>query len=142
MLKPKTIVFAMLVALLGVTGCATPANMVETKDQGLSQVYHVSPRQAWKIAKTVFHWEAFDLIEEHRKKGYMIGRNGNEWVPWTALTIAWVDRIDRKHTKVTILTKRRAGFKSGASETTFHQRFAQAVRMVKKGRLLPPNPPI
>lgn len=139
--KRKTVVVALLLVLLGVTGCATPRNMVETKDQGTSQVYHVSPNQAWKIAKTVFHWEAFDVIEEERGKGYMVGRSGNEWVPWTALTIAWLDRVDRTHTKVTVVTKRRAGFKSGASETSFHQRFAEAVHMVKKGKLLPPVPP-
>lgn len=139
--KRKTIVVALLVLFLGVTGCATPAHMVETKNQGTSQVYHVSPNQAWKIAKTVFRWEAFDVIEEEPGKGYIVGRSGNEWVPWTTLTIAWVDRIDRTHTKITVLTKRRAGFKSGASETSFHQRFAQAVRMVKKGKLLPPVPP-
>lgn len=142
MLKRNMIVFAMLVVLLGVTGCATPANMVETKDRGTSRVYHVSQTQAWKIAKTVFHWQDFDVIEEYRRKGYMVGRNGKEWSPLTALTIAWVDRVDRKHTKVTVITKRRMGVKSGASETTFHKNFAQAVRMVKKGKLLPPVPPI
>lgn len=137
----RMIVFGMLVALLGVAGCATPANMVETKEQGTSHIYHISPGQAWKITKTVFHWEAFDVIEEHRRNGYMVGRNGNEWAPWTSLTIAWVDRIDRKHTKVTIVTKRHVGVKSGTSETTFHKRFAQAMRMVKKGKMLPPVPP-
>lgn len=139
--KRKTIVVVLLVVLLGVTGCATPGNMVETKNQGMSQIYHVSPNQAWRIAKTVFHWEAFDVIEEERRKGYMVGRSGTEWAPWTPLTIAWVDRIDQTHTKVTVLAKRRVGVKSGTSETTFHKRFAQAVQMVKKGKLLPPVPP-
>jgi hypothetical protein len=137
----KSIVVAMFVVVLGVTGCATPANMVQTKDQGRSQVYPVNSTQAWKIAKTVFHWEAFEVIEEQRGKGYLVGRSGNEYAPWAALTIAWVDRVDPKHTKVTVLTKRRVGGKSETSETTFHERFAQALQMVKRGKLLPPVPP-
>lgn len=141
--KPRLAVFALLVALVGVTACATMADVVKTKDEGTSKVYRVSSAQAWKITKTVFRWEGSDAIEEHRPRGYMVSRRGKEWAPWTALTVAWVERIDRKHTKVTVVTKRRIGMDVGttSSETRFHKRFAQCVKIVKAGKFLPPIPP-
>lgn len=134
--KRRLTVVAMLMALLW-TGCATTAQMVETKDEGTSQVYHIGTRQAWKIAKTVLQWEGTDAFEDQRSKGYMVARNGAKWVPWTSMTVVWVNRVDRKHTQVIVMTKRRIGTKSWSSEHGIHKNFAKAVKMVKAGRSLP-----
>lgn len=134
---------ALLVALVWVTGCATTANVVRAKDDGTSKIYRVSSTRAWKIAKTVLRWEGSEAVEEHRAEGYLLARSGKKWVPWGALMVTWVERIDRRHTKVTVVTKRRVGMDiaTTSSEARFHKRFAQAVKIVKKGRSLPPEPP-
>ncbi len=137
-------VLAVLLALGWVAGCATTADLVKTKDEGTSQVYNVNRAQAWQIAKAVFRWEGSDAIEEHRAEGYLVARRGKDWAPWTALTVAWVEGVDRKHTKVTVVTKRRmrVNVATTSSETNFHKRFAQAVGIVRAGKLLPPGPPM
>ncbi len=140
--KRKLTVAGTFMVFLGVIGCATTVKMVETKQQGLSQVYHVSTSQAWKIATTVLEWENIDVVEENRSKGYLVAQSGKEWAPWSTMTVVWVDRVDRKHTKVTVFTKRRMGVKDRTSETTFQEHFAQAVQIVRAGKFLPPVPPI
>jgi hypothetical protein len=131
----------MLVALLGVTGCATTSSLVEDKDKGTTQVYQVSTTQAWTIAKAVMRWEDLTVVEEHPSRGYLVARTGKEWVPWTTMTIAWVESVDKRRTKVTVVAKRRAGMKAGGSETTFHKHFAQAVGIVRAGKIIPAEAP-
>ncbi|MFQ5899599.1 MAG: hypothetical protein ACE5JN_15325 [Candidatus Methylomirabilia bacterium] len=143
MKNPRMGVLALLVALLWVTGCATTAKLVTAKDDGMSQLYRVSRTGAWKIAKTVLHWEGSDGLEEHRAKGLLVARNGNKWVPWGTLKAVWVERVDRQHTRVTVVSKRHSGINLGtiSSEAKFHKRFAQALKIVKRGRRLPSEPP-
>jgi hypothetical protein len=143
MKKSTLIVFPLVVVLLWVTGCATTSSVVNAKEDGTSQVYQVNPNQAWEVAKTVFRWEGTDDIEEHRPEGYMIARNGKEWVPWGALMVAWVDQVDRKNTKVTVVTKRNLGREvaTTSSEAAFHERFAEAVKIMKAGKPLPSEAP-
>jgi hypothetical protein len=142
--KRKTTVFTLLIGLVWATGCATTADVVRTRADGMSRVYHVSPTQAWKIAKTVFRWEESDVTEEDRAEGYLVARRGKKWTPWSVLTIAWVEGIDRKHTRVTVVTKRRTGIHIGTTsiENSFHEHFAQALKIIKAGKFLPPGPPV
>ncbi|MGH7474249.1 MAG: hypothetical protein ACREJW_09920, partial [Candidatus Methylomirabilales bacterium] len=107
-----------------------------------TQVYQVSSSQAWEITKTVFRWHDSDAIEEHQREGYILATNGKKWVPWSSMMVAWVDRVDRNKTKVTVVTKRRIGdVGTGSSEATFHKHFAEAVKIVKAGKALPPERP-
>lgn len=143
MKKSRMTVFALLVALVWATGCATTADVVRAKNDGTSQVYLIGSGQAWQIAKVVFRWEGSDSFEEHRAKGILVAKNGKEWMPWSSTKVAFVERLGRKHTKVTIVTKRRIGdVATNSSETSFHKRFAYAVRIVKAGGHLPPKSPI
>lgn len=139
----KLTIWALLVALVGVTGCATMADVVKAKDQGTSQVYPVSADQAWEISKTVFRWEGSDAIEEHRAEGYMLTSSGMNLVSAGAVMGTWVDPIDQNNTKVTVVTKRRlaTNLATTLTETTFHRRFAWAVEIVKAGKPLPIAPP-
>lgn len=139
MKKQGMTMLAFLVALVWVTGCATMADVVTAKDEGTSQVYPVSPDQAWEIAKTVLRWEGSDAIEEHRAEGYMLTSSGMDLVSWGAVMGAWVEPIDANHTKVTVVTKRRLSLNVATTltEATFHKRFAQAVQIVKAGKPLP-----
>lgn len=134
---------ALLVALVWVAGCSTMTDVLKAKDEGRSEVYAVNADQAWNIAKTVFRWEGTDAIEEHRDQGYMLTSSGMNMVSWGAVMGAWVDPVDKDHTKVTVVTKRRLSMNVATTltETTFHKRFAQAVKIVKAGKPLPALPP-
>jgi len=142
MKKAKLTVFSLLVVFAVVTGCASTAGVVTAKEDGSSQVYQVSSSQAWEITKTVFRWHDSDAIEEHQREGYILATNGKKWVPWSSMMVAWVDRVDRNKTKVTVVTKRRIGdVGTGSSEATFHKHFAEALKIVKAGKALPPERP-
>lgn len=143
MKKSRMTVFALLAVLVWATGCATTADVVRAKNDGMSKVYLVSTSKAWQIAKVVFRWDGSDTFEEHRAKGILIAKNGKGWMPWASTKVAWVERLGRKHTRVTIVTKRRIGdVATNSSETSFHKRFAYAVRIVKAGGRLPSKSPI
>lgn len=131
------------VTLIWLTGCATTTNVVKAKDDGTAKTYRVGHAQAWEIAKTVLRWQGSDSIEEHQSDRYLLARDGKEWMPWGTLMVAWVDPIDKKRTKVTVVTKRRAGkgVATSSSDAAFHEDFARAVAMVKAGKSLPAEPP-
>jgi hypothetical protein len=73
----------------------------------------------------------------------MLTGSGMNWVSWGAVMGAWIDLIDKNTTRVTVVTKRRiaTNIATTLTETTFHNRFAQAVEIVKKGEKLPSKPP-
>jgi hypothetical protein len=133
--------FLMLSIIIG--GCATMGDVARVKDEVTSKVYPVNADQAWDIAKTVFRWEGADAIEEHRKEGYMLTSSGMNMVSWGAVMGAWIDPVDQNNTKVTVVTKRRLSMNVATTltETTFHERFAEAVEIVKAGKSLPVAPP-
>jgi hypothetical protein len=137
--------YTLVMAVLGLAGCATLSDVVLEKERGggTVQVYPVDTDQAWKIAMTVFRWEGSDAIEEHRDQGYMLTSSGMNFVSAGAVMGAWVEPAGRSQTKVTAVTKRRmaTNIATTLTETTFHKRFGQAVAMVKAGQPLPTRPP-
>ena len=139
----RRITLGLLVVLAGLTGCQTLSDVVKAKDDGTSQVYPIDPDQAWKIAMTVFRWEGSDAIEEHRAEGYMLTSSGMNLMTAGTVMGAWVEPVAQGQTKVTVVTKRRivTNLVTTLTETTFHRRFAQAVKVVKAGKPLPLEPP-
>jgi hypothetical protein len=123
-------------------GCATMHDVVQAKQdgsEGTTRVYEVNKSQAWDIAKTVFRWEGSDAIEEHADKNYMLTSSGMNFVSWGTVMGAWITPVDAKNTRVTVVTKRRVtiNIATTLTEGTFHNRFAQAVEIVKLGQSLP-----
>jgi len=102
-------------------------------------VYDIKKAQAWDIAKTVFRWEGSDAIEEHPDQDYMLTSSGMNLVSWGTVMGAWVVAVDAEHTRVTVVTKRRVTLNVATTltEGTYHNRFAQAVEIVKSGKQLP-----
>jgi len=143
MTRRRTKILTLVASLMWVAGCATAADVLKAKDQGISQVYAVNADQAWNIARTVFRWEGADAIEEHRDEGYMLTSSGMNLVSSGAVMGAWVDPVDKNNSKVTVVTKRRiaTNVATTLTEMTFHKRFAQAVAIVKAGKPLPATPP-
>jgi hypothetical protein len=135
----------LVIAWLGLAGCATLGDVVQEKNQGggTVQVYPIDTDQGWNIARTVFRWEGSDAIEEHRDQGYMLTSSGMNFVSAGAVMGAWVEPAGQGQTKVTVVTKRRmaTNLATTLTETTFHKRFGQAVALVKAGQPLPPTPP-
>lgn len=138
-------ILVVLVLVVWVTGCATMSDVVRSKEEGkgTSKVYSVNADQAWEIAKTVFRWEGTDAIEEHRAEGYMLTSSGMNLITGGAVMGAWVEPVDKNSTRITVVTKRRiaTNIATTLTEATFHNRFAQAVEIVKKGERLPLRPP-
>jgi hypothetical protein len=121
------VILVALIALLN--GCATMNDVVQVKEagtEGTTKVYPVNVEQAWDISKAVFRWEGSDAIEEHKDQGYMLTSSGMNLVSWGAVMGAWIKPVDKGHTEVTVVTKRKVTVN---------------VAIVKKGQPLPRNPP-
>ena len=143
-MKIRSTLFSVLFLFLALMwGCSTMGDVAKAKEDGTSKVYPVNSEQAWMIAKTVFRWEGADAIEEHKDEGYMLTSSGMNLVSVGAVMGAWIDPVDKENTKVTVVTKRRLSMNLATTltETTFHERFAQAVDIVKAGKSLPAGPP-
>jgi hypothetical protein len=141
-MKMKRLILAALWIGL-ISACATMGDVMQSKDQGTSQIYPVTFDQAWTIAKTVFRWEGADAIEEHKDERYMLTSSGMDLATVGSVMGAWIDPMPDGQMKVTVVTKRRVQTNvfTTLTETTFHKRFGQAVEIVKSGKALPPKPP-
>ena len=89
------------------TGCATLSDVVQSKNDGMVQVYPVTSDQAWSIALKVFRWEGSDAIEEHRSEGYMLTSSGINFYSYGTVMGAWIEPLAPAETRVTVVTKRR-----------------------------------
>ncbi|OGW36846.1 MAG: hypothetical protein A2Y97_06255 [Nitrospirae bacterium RBG_13_39_12] len=129
-----SIVFIFMTLSAIFAGCATTSDLMKDKDKGTAKIYPVNTEKAWEIAKDVFLWEGIDELEEHRDKGYMLTGGVISSASPVAVMGAWIEPVDENNTKVTFFTKRRSETNSAATsiETTFHERFAEAVDAIKK----------
>ena len=135
---------ALLLPLLAiVAGCANISDAIKAKNDGTVNVYPVDFEQAWKIARTVLRWEDAETIEEHKDENYMVTTVGQNFISAGAVVAVWVEPVDNANTKVTIVTKRKmqTNLATGLTESTFHNRYAQGVKIVKDGKPLPTEPP-
>jgi hypothetical protein len=138
----RSVLFVVFCALV-IGGCANISDALKAKDEGTVTTYPVGFDQAWNIARTVLRWEDAETIEEHKEENYMVTTVGQNFVSAGSIVAVWADPVDKSHTKVTIVTKRKVqtNIATGLTETTFHQRFEQAVGIVKSGKPLPSSPP-
>ncbi len=143
-MKKSIVAFSLFFAAVFIFyGCATLDDVIKAKKSGMTRVYDVSFNQAWKIAKRVFRWEGSDSIEEHKKEGYMLTSSGVNLITYGTVMGAWVEPIGDNKTKVTVVTKRRiaTNLATTLTETTFHKKFALAVKIIKEGKPLPLTAP-
>ncbi len=129
---------------LSLYSCATMSDVLKDKDEGTAHAYPVTADQAWDISMTVLRWEDCETIEEHRSQGYMLTTVGQNFVSAGCLIGVWVEPVDNENTKVTVVTKRKVqtNLATGLTETTFQNRFQQAVDIIKSGKTLPVEPPV
>ncbi len=136
---------AMLLPLFAlITGCANISDAIKAKNDGTVNVYPVDFEQSWKIARTVLRWEDAETIEEHKDENYMVTTVGQNFISAGAVVAVWVEPVDKANTRVTIVTKRKmqTNIATGLTESTFHNRFAQGVTIVKDGKPLPTEAPV
>jgi len=144
MTKKVLLILGSLTLFAWMMGCITSMNdVVRAKNDGTAKVYPVSSDQAWEISKAVFRWEGADAIEEHKAEGYMVTSISMNWVYAAGIMAAWVEPVDKDSTRVIVVTKRKRAtdFATTLPESTFHDRFAQAVDIIKAGKPLPVRSP-
>ena len=144
MTKKVLLILGSLAVLAWMTGCVASLNdVVRAKNAGTAKIYPVTSDQAWEISKTVFRWEGADAIEEHKAEGYMLASTSMNWVSAAAVMGAWVEPVDKDNTRVTVVTKRKRAtdFAMILTESTFHDRFAQAAAIIRAGKPLPVKSP-
>jgi hypothetical protein len=124
-------------------GCATMDDVVNNKEEGTVKVYGVGTDKGWEIAMKVLRWEGAETIEEHRSDGYMLTTIGANLISMGSVVGVWVEPAGKGKSKVTVVTKRKmqTNVATGLTETTFHERFQQAVNIVKSGKPLPREAP-
>jgi len=124
--------------LIILAGCATMNDVVRAKNEGERREYPVVCDQAYDIARTIFRNEGSDTIEDHRPEGYMLTSSGANGFTWGAFMGAWVEPVKPGHCLVTVVTKRKMAVNAATTltESTFHDRFAQAVAATR-----PASPP-
>ena len=137
MIERGTRILVLFVGLTLIVGCSSMSSVLKSKQDGMINVYSITPDQAWEIAKTVFHWANADAVEEHRKEGYVAASSGAN------VMVAWIEPLDKKIVRVTVVSTRRfpANPLSDLSEKEFHNYFAQAEEMMTSGKPLPSSPP-
>lgn len=142
----KQVLSAVVVAgSLGVflSGCASMSDVLASKNEGTVKVYPVSQDRAWDIAMTVLRWEGAETIEEHKKDNYMLTTIGANLISAGSVVGVWIEPAKKGSTQVTVVTKRKmqTNFATGLTETTFQERFAEGVEIVKSGKPLPLSAP-
>jgi hypothetical protein len=125
-MKERIFKTSMLAVLIG---CATMNDVVKAKSEGEHRLYPVTCDQAYDIAQTVFRNEGVDAIEDHRAEGYMLTSSGASGFTWGTFMGAWTESAKPGHCLVTVVTKRKmkADAVTTLTESTFHERFTQAV---------------
>jgi hypothetical protein len=128
---------------LAMSGCATMNDVISSKEEGTAKTYAVSQDKGWDIAMKVLRWEGAESIEEHRSEGYMLTTIGANLISSGSVVGIWVEPAGKGKVKVTAVTKRKmqTNLATGLTETTFHERYQQAVDIVKSGKTLPREAP-
>jgi hypothetical protein len=135
-----------LTLLVLLTGCsATLAEVMQAKAEsaGTQRTYSVTPDQAWSIAETIFRWEGFGAIEEHREQGYMLTTSPMTF--WSGGTLAgvWISPEGSDQSVVAVVIRRRekTALVTMFTEDDFHRRFEEVVALTKSGKPIPLTPP-
>ena len=126
-------------------GCATMSDVIADKEagEGTTVVYSVATDKGWQIATKVLRWEGAETIEEHKDEQYMLTTIGADLISAGSVVGVWVEPGGKGKSKVTVITKRKmaTNIATGLTETTVHDRFQQAVDIVKSGKALPREAP-
>ena len=121
-----------VLTLLLLAGCrATIQDVIRTKELGggTAQVYDVSQNKALEITKSVFRESGAGFMEEYPAEGCVLTGASDGLSPGTLMG-AWIERVDARSTKVTVVTKRfvPTSLFTVLTEGTFHRRFGDKVK--------------
>jgi hypothetical protein len=140
-----TLMISGVAFVLALSGCATMSDVIADKEagEGTSKIYSVETNKGWEIALKVLRWEGAETIEEHKDESYMLTTIGANLISAGSVVGVWVEPGGKGKSKVTAVTKRKmaTNVATGLTESTFHDRFQQAVNIVKAGKTLPREAP-
>jgi len=128
----------LLLGFAALSACgATLHDTAASKGEGTSEVYAVSPAQAWIVAHNVLRARQVDAIEDHPAEGYMLtSAPGDGIVGGGCFIGVWIESTPpAPYARVTVVSKRRGKLSvtTGLTEATFHRDFAQAIAMAPPG---------
>lgn len=143
------IILFILFALPVTQACAKKSAVVNEKTEGKGKtvVYPVTKDQAWEISKAVLRWSGAKTeknnITEYKNEGYMLASAGMNAISWGTIMGVWIESVDKKNTRVTVITKRKFVLSMGTrlTENGFHKKFEEAMQIVKSGQPLPFDKP-
>ncbi len=140
-----------LAAVLLLAGCApTKADLFTARSAGKGVVVErpVGAEQAYAIALQILRWEAGVSVEEHKAQGILLAtvvyrsRSVESYEgDSTDLVGVFLEPIDQQRTKVTCVVRTRPREQGPITEAGFHERFQQALAIVKAGKPLPSSAP-
>jgi hypothetical protein len=131
-----------IIGLSILAACRTPTmgSVLAEKEHGGggAHVYPVDSEEAWNIALHVFRWEGAAAIEEHRDGSFMLTTIYNQSA-WSAVgpvsyVGAWIESTP-SGAKVACVVDGQS-----FTEKRFHERFSQALALLRRGDL-PFEPP-
>ncbi len=149
-LMGRHLIMALSVIFL-MSGCASMQELTtevmkarSTGTAGVTKVYPITEEQAWDVARAVFRWEKTDEVEENRKEHYMITSTGMKMVAFGSVMGVWIEPVDSKHTKLTVISMRRVASDTFTRLTVsrFYERFDEGLKIIKSGKKLPVIPPM
>lgn len=135
----------MLSAILFLGGCVSMGELTDevikagnAGREGLTRVYPVMEKQAWDLTVNVFRLEKADEIDFDEKGRWVIGRAGVNMDIFGSVMGVWIRSVDSGHTKLTVVTRRRAGDKfTKLTASNFYERFDQLVYMLRTEKYWP-----
>ena len=142
-LRGASRLFLFLPVFAALLSCATKSDVIQDKAEGVINIYPVTFDEAWDISRRVIRWEGAEAIDSHKSQGYMVTSRGPDGISMGAYMGVWVEKVDEASTKITVVTKRKLATTLGSplTESSFHKRYDQAVKMYKSEKRLPKDAP-
>lgn len=125
------------------TGCASMGDVVKEHDAGggITRLYDVEAKEAWKLAHAVLRWNRASIIEDRPEENAMRTSTDAEFGRAGSFVGVWLEPVGY-HTRVTIVSRRKqATFLQGLDEETFQRDFERAVSIVHAGGKVPEERP-
>jgi hypothetical protein len=142
----KVVLAAVLAALMMAGGCVNKQKLADevirarnSGKEGVARVYSIPINEACAVTSAVFRWEQVDDVEDHCKEHFMIASSGMRMVACGTVMGVWMEAVDPKTTRITVLTRNRGDCWPFSQLTPdhFYSKFEQGLCVIRSGRALP-----
>jgi len=142
----KVLLAAVLAALMMAGGCVNKQKLADevirarkSGKEGVARVYSIPINEACAVSNAVFRWEQVDDVEDHSEEHFMIASSGMRMVACGTVMGVWMEAVDPKTTRITVLTRNRGDCWpfSRLTPDHFYSKFDQGLGIIRSGRALP-----